>query len=113
MHGNASIVIVEHCDEFETRTERFEVLAKGGNAYLFGVLQLGDRPLGDVESTSKLCLTDRLAMAEFVEPDLIEGVTAKLGETRGRTWAGDDLVTEFGEFGSGHQISPSFRSSAR
>lgn len=113
MHGNSSIVVVEHCDEFEAGAECFEVLAKRGDANVLGMLQLGDCSLGDVESTGKFYLTDCLAMAEFVQPDLLERVTAKLHETLVRTWAGDDLVTEFGEFGSGHQISPSFRSSSR
>ncbi len=93
MHGNSSIVVVEHCDEFEACTERFEVLAKRGNVNVVGMLQLGDCPLGDLKSTSKLCLTDRLAMTEFVQPNLLERVAAKLGETLSRARPGDDLVT--------------------
>ena len=81
MHRNSSIVVVEHGDEFEACTEGFEVLAKRGNANVLGVLKLGDRTLGHVESTGQFCLADCLTVTEFVQPDLLERVAAKLCET--------------------------------
>ena len=55
MHGDSSIVVVEHCDEFEACTEPFEVLAKRRDPDVIGMLQLGDRTLCDVESTGGFC----------------------------------------------------------
>ena len=97
MHWNSSIVVVEHCDEFEACTERFEVLAKRGNANVLGVFEFGDCSLGDVESAGEFCLTDCLAMAEFVEPDLFERVPSRWLTPRNvrsvsqalRSWSGD------------------------
>jgi hypothetical protein len=94
MHRDPSIFIVEHRDEFEACTEGFEVLAKRRDPNVLGVLQLGDRALGDVESTGQLCLADCLTVVKFVQPDFLEGVASEFRETLGRTGAGDHLVTE-------------------
>jgi hypothetical protein len=62
------------------------------------VLELGDRPLGHVESTGKFCLADGLIVTELVEADLFERVAAKLSETIGGSRACNDLGAEFGNF---------------
>ena len=76
MHRDASIVVVEHCDEFEACTERFEVLAKRGDANVLGVFEFGDCALGDIESPGEFDLADCFAVAEFVQPNLFEGFAA-------------------------------------
>ena len=46
-------VVVEHGDELEACTEGIEVLAQCRHAYVVGVLELGDRSLGDVETVPR------------------------------------------------------------
>ncbi len=64
--------IIEDGDEFEARTERFEVLAQRRYSHIFGMFQFRDRALSDVESSSQRCLAHGLAVTEFVEADLFE-----------------------------------------
>jgi hypothetical protein len=113
MHRYSPVLVVEDGDEFKTSTKGFEVLAKRRDAYIVGMFELGDSPLSHVESTGKLCLTDRLSVTELIEADLFERLATKLGKTFGGSGACNDLGTEFGKLRSGHQINPSFFSSSR
>jgi hypothetical protein len=108
---HTAFFVVEHGDELEARAERFKVLTQRGDAYVVGVLELGDRSLGDLEAAGKLGLTHGCCTAQFVQPDLLERLGAQTGEPFRRTRLGDRGVAEFGELGSCHQISPSSPSS--
>lgn len=44
MYRHAASVVVEHRNEFEARTERFQILAQCRDAHVLGMLELGDRP---------------------------------------------------------------------
>ena len=59
------LLVLEHGNELQPSTERIEVLAERGDANLVGVLELGDRPLRDVESAGELDLADGLGVAEL------------------------------------------------
>ncbi len=72
--GHAASFVVEDGDEFETGTERFEVLAQGGDANVFGVLELRDRTLGDLQPPCKFGLADGLGVTELPQSDLLEGL---------------------------------------
>ena len=111
--GNSAVLVVEHCDELESRAERLEVLAQRGDAEVVGVLELGDRALGDVEPSGELGLADGLGMAELVEADLFEGLGSLGGETLLGARPRLDLGSQFGELGSRHQINPSRFNSSR
>ena len=100
VHRDAAGVVVEHRNELEADAERFQILAKRRDTYVLGVLQLGDRPLGDIEPAGQLDLADCFAMSKLVEPDLLECVDAQRGEPLGSAGLRDDCVAEFREFGS-------------
>lgn len=102
MDGDSSVFVVEYGDEFEACAEGFEVLAKCGDADVFGVFEFGDCALGDIESTGEFYLADCFTVAEFVQPDLFERFAAQFGEAFGCAWAFQDLLAEFGEFLWGH-----------
>jgi hypothetical protein len=113
MNGDATFLVVEDGNEFEAGAECFEILAKRGNSYIVGVLEFGDGSLCDIKATGELCLTDCLSVAEFVKTDLFKYCGALGSEPLGAAWTCLDLSAQFGEVGSGHQISPSSRSSLR
>ena len=60
MDRHPTVFVVEHSNEFEARAERVEVLAQCRHAHVVGVLELGDRTLGDVEPAGEFGLADRL-----------------------------------------------------
>ncbi len=93
--------------------ERFEILTQRRHADVVGMFELGDRSLGHIESTCEFGLADGFAVTEFVELDLFERVDSQRREPLGRTGAGNDVVAEFGELGSCHQINPSSSISRR
>lgn len=65
-------VVVEHGDKLQPCAERVQVLPKRRDSHLVSMLELGDGPLGDLESPGELNLTDRLAMTQLVQPELFE-----------------------------------------
>jgi hypothetical protein len=106
-------LVLEDGDELEPRAESFEVLTERRDADVVGVLELGDRPLRDVEAAGELDLADGLGVTELVEPDLLEGLGALRGEALLGAGPSLDFVAELGELGSCHQINPSRFSSSR
>jgi hypothetical protein len=79
---HTTIVVVEqHRHELEAGPERFEVLTQRRHPDVVGVLELGDRSLGDLEPAGQLGLTDRLGVTMLTQPDLPECVGAQTGET--------------------------------
>src|SRR5581483_4648602 len=70
----ALTVVVEHGDELEAGSERFEVLAECRDAQVVGVLELGDRSLCHVEASGQLGLAHHLGVAELVEADFLKGL---------------------------------------
>ena len=81
MDRHPAVFVVEHSDEFEARAERVEVLAQCRHAHVVGVLELGDRTLGDVEPAGEFGLADRLTMTKLVQSDLLEGLSAEARES--------------------------------
>jgi hypothetical protein len=79
MDRDALILVIEH-REFEPRAERFEVLAQRRDANVVRVLELGDRALRDLEPPGESGLTDRFAVAKFVESNLLERSRTRLRE---------------------------------
>lgn len=80
MDGDSSVFVIEYGDKFEPGAERFEGLTQRGDADVFGVFEFGDCSLGDIESTGEFDLADCFAVAEFVQPDLLQCFAAQLGE---------------------------------
>lgn len=74
MDGHASPFVLEYGDEFETGTQRFEVLAQGGDTDVIGVLELRDRTLGDLQPSCEFSLAHSLGVAELPQSDLLEGL---------------------------------------
>ena len=60
--GNTTVVFVEYSHQLQTGTKGFEILTKGRDPDVFGVLELGDRPLGDIKTARKLSLADGFAV---------------------------------------------------
>jgi len=85
----------------------------GSTPDVVGVLELGDRPLGHLEAPGELRLAHRLGVAELVEADLLQRLGPLGREPLLGARARLELLAEFGELGSSHQINPSSRSSAR
>ena len=113
VNRHPAVLVSEHGDELQASAERFEVLTQRRPARVVGVLELGDRPLLDVESAGEFGLADRLAVSKLVQPDLLERLGTQSGEPLDSAGLGDHGGAEFGELGSCHQISPSLRSSSR
>ena len=82
------------------RTESFEVLAQGGDAHVLRMLELGDRPLRDLETPGELGLTDGLCVAELLEVDLIKGLGVECSQSLPSAWLRGRRVAEIGELGS-------------
>src|SRR3546814_5784877 len=94
---DTATLVFEYRDELEASTERFEVLAQRRHADILGVLELGDRPLGHVETTGQLGLAHGLGVAQLVEPDLLEGLGTLGRQTFSRARAPLDVGAELGE----------------
>ncbi len=60
MNRDPPVLVLEHGDELQPSTEGFEILAQRRHADIVGVLELGDRPLSDVEAAGELDLADSL-----------------------------------------------------
>ncbi len=80
MDGDSSVVSVEHGNEFESCTQRFEVLAERGHTEVFEVFEFRDCSLGDLESTRTFYLADRFAEAELIGTDLFESFVTAFSE---------------------------------
>ncbi|MBA2608414.1 MAG: hypothetical protein H0U92_05725 [Actinobacteria bacterium] len=89
------------------------VLAQRGHPHVVRVFELGYGSLRHIEPTRKLGLADGLAMADLVEPDLLKSLCSRGGDSLARARFGEEFVFEHRELGSGHQITPSARSSVR
>ena len=76
----ALIVVVEHGDQLQAATESFEILAQRRDPDIVGVLELGDRPLGDLQPPGQLGLADGLGMAQLVESEFLERLLPSSGD---------------------------------
>ena len=83
MDRHTPVLVIEDRNEFETRTERFEILPQRRNADVVRVFELGDRALGYVETAGEFSLADRFGVAKFVETNLGERVGPQSGEPLG------------------------------
>ena len=72
MDRDPSIFIVEHRDELEASTQRFEIIPQRRDAHVFGMFELGHRALRDLQATRHLGLAQRLSMAKLIETDLLQ-----------------------------------------
>gem|GEM_PF-4019864 len=73
-------IIFEHGDELETGPKGFEVLAQSRHSDVVGMLEFGDRPLGDIQTAGEFCLAHCFGVAKLVELDLLQGLGPLPGE---------------------------------
>lgn len=114
MDRNPALFIVEHGNELEPSTDRFEVVLKRRDSYVFGVFDFRHVALGDFKPPRDIDLTECVRASALVEPDFLLVLGARPLQGFRRAGPADHLVAEIGPLVMPtHSMNPSSRSSFR